>query len=175
MAGNGYSKTKKGPRADLGGLRVRSSWEANICRVHKYLQEHHRIVHWEYEDITFKFPGKDEKARGTSLYTPDIHTICFGDIVDILSFGTSRWSGGEGFWDGYLEPKGRLKYGGWLIQGETLLDLSGLDKAGDSASRIKLERMMRHYPMVAPRIFVIGQREYAAITKQWKSLIPEWE
>ena len=54
-------------RHPLGGLYVRSSWEANYARYLNWLVELGEIHHWEYEPDTFEFPVK----RGSKFYTPD--------------------------------------------------------------------------------------------------------
>lgn len=59
---------KGGKRSDLGGLYVRSSWEANYARYLNFLQREGSIEHWEYEPDTFEFIGI---KRGTRFYTPD--------------------------------------------------------------------------------------------------------
>lgn len=60
--------SKGGKRADLGGLYVRSTWEANIARVLMLLQERNFISSWEYETVEFEFL---EIRRGTRFYKPD--------------------------------------------------------------------------------------------------------
>lgn len=66
-----YSRTKSGKRADLGGLFVRSSWEANYARYLNFLMDAGEILSWEYEPQTFEFPVK----RGNRFYTPDFKVI----------------------------------------------------------------------------------------------------
>ena len=63
-----YSRGRMGKREDLGGLFVRSSWEANYCRYLNFLIEHGEIASWEYEPDTFWFHAI---KRGTRSYTPD--------------------------------------------------------------------------------------------------------
>jgi hypothetical protein len=65
---NPYSRTKCGKRQDLGGLFVRSSWEANYARYLNFLKEKKLIYKWEYEADVFEFK---EIKRGTRSYTPD--------------------------------------------------------------------------------------------------------
>jgi len=65
---NRYSKGAMGKREDLGGLFVRSSWEANYARYLNWLIGVGEIERWEYESITFWF---EEIKRGTRSYTPD--------------------------------------------------------------------------------------------------------
>jgi hypothetical protein len=65
--GNTYSRTRSGKRADLGGLFVRSAWEANYARYLTWLVDHGEIAGWRYEPRTFEFPVK----RGNRTYTPD--------------------------------------------------------------------------------------------------------
>lgn len=57
-----------GKRDDLGGLYVRSSWEANYARYLKWLVSLGEIRSWEFEPDTFAF---DKIKRGTRFYTPD--------------------------------------------------------------------------------------------------------
>lgn len=64
---NIYSRTRSGKREDLGGLFVRSAWEANYARYLNWLVDLEQIRSWEYEPKTFTFPVK----RGTMSYTPD--------------------------------------------------------------------------------------------------------
>ena len=61
-----------GKREDLGGLYVRSSWEANYCRYLNWLVEIGQIVSWEFEPDTFEFVGI---KRGTRFYTPDFKIV----------------------------------------------------------------------------------------------------
>lgn len=67
MHKNAYSRTKSGKREDLGGLFVRSAWEANYARYLNWLISVNQIQSWEYEKDTFEFPIK----RGSKFYTPD--------------------------------------------------------------------------------------------------------
>jgi len=62
---------KGGKRADLGGLFVRSVWEANICRVLNAMQASGEVLSWEYEPREFQFPVK----RGTRFYRPDFAVV----------------------------------------------------------------------------------------------------
>lgn len=61
-------RSKSGKRADLDGLYVRSSWEANYCRYLNWLVEMCEIKSWEYEPDTFEF---EKIKRGSRFYTPD--------------------------------------------------------------------------------------------------------
>lgn len=63
-----YSSGKMGKRADLGGLFVRSAWEANYARYLNWLIEQGLILKWEYEPDVFVFHAIN---RGTRSYTPD--------------------------------------------------------------------------------------------------------
>jgi len=65
---NRYSSGRIGKRDDLGGLFVRSSWEANYARYLNWLQQIGEIVSWEYEPDTYWF---EEIKQGTRSYTPD--------------------------------------------------------------------------------------------------------
>lgn len=61
-------RSKAGKREDLGGLYVRSSWEANYCRYLNWLIKMGEIKSWEYEPDTFEF---EKIKRGSRFYTPD--------------------------------------------------------------------------------------------------------
>lgn len=65
---SGVSRAKSGRRADLGGLFVRSSWEANWARYLNLLQSQGAIKGWRYEKKTFEFAAI---KRGSRFYTPD--------------------------------------------------------------------------------------------------------
>jgi len=65
---NRYSRCKAGKREDLGGLFVRSAWEANYARYLDWKQKQGVVHRWEYEPDTFAF---HEIRRGLRLYTPD--------------------------------------------------------------------------------------------------------
>ncbi len=62
---------KGGKRADLEGLFVRSSWEANICRVLNFMKATGEVYSWRYEPREFGFPVK----RGTRFYRPDFAVV----------------------------------------------------------------------------------------------------
>lgn len=61
-----------GKRDDLGGLYLRSSWEANWARYLNWLMELGEIESWEYEPRTFEFQGI---KKGTRFYTPDFSVV----------------------------------------------------------------------------------------------------
>lgn len=63
-----YSRSRSGKREDLGGLYVRSTWEANYARILNWQVEQAIIHKWEYEPDTFYF---EAIKRGTRSYTPD--------------------------------------------------------------------------------------------------------
>lgn len=63
-----YSRSASGRREDLGGLYVRSAWEANWARYLNWLQARRQIKEWKYEAVTFEFT---EIKRGSRFYTPD--------------------------------------------------------------------------------------------------------
>lgn len=63
-----YSRGSQGKREDLGGLYVRSSWEANYARYLNLLQKLGEIAKWEYESDRFEFA---KIKRGTRSYLPD--------------------------------------------------------------------------------------------------------
>lgn len=68
MRGGGYSRGAGGRREDLGGLYLRSSWEANYARYLNWMKKQKQILEWEYEVHTFVF---EKIKRGTRAYTPD--------------------------------------------------------------------------------------------------------
>jgi hypothetical protein len=63
-----YSRGSMGRRADLGGLFVRSSWEANVARYLNFLKDRGEIFGWAYEPDTFWF---EAIKRGVRSYKPD--------------------------------------------------------------------------------------------------------
>lgn len=63
-----YSRGHQGKRGDLGGLYVRSSWEANYARYLNTLVKSGEIYKWEYEPDTFWFLTI---KRGVRSYLPD--------------------------------------------------------------------------------------------------------
>ncbi len=69
---------KGGKRADLGGLYMRSSWEANCARALNVMKERGEIVGWQYEPTEFAFPVK----RGTRFYRPDF-AVDYGDGIGV--------------------------------------------------------------------------------------------
>ena len=60
-----------GRRDDLGGLYVRSAWEANYARYLTWLQGRGMIASWSFEPTTFEFPVQ----RGSRFYTPDFLVV----------------------------------------------------------------------------------------------------
>ena len=72
----GYSSCKSGRRDDLGGLFVRSSWEANYARYLNLLMKMGVVEHWDYEPETFWFY---EIKRGVRSYKPDFRVRYKGD------------------------------------------------------------------------------------------------
>lgn len=87
-------RAKTGKREDLGGLFVRSSWEANICRYLIWLQKMGQIARWEYEPDCFEF--KTVK-RGNRFYTPD--------------FKVFERDGQFSYWEvkGWMDPDSKTK------------------------------------------------------------------
>lgn len=71
-----YSRCKSGNRKDLGGLFVRSSWEANYARYLNLLMKMGVVERWDYEPETFWFEGI---RRGTTCYRPDFRVKYKGD------------------------------------------------------------------------------------------------
>lgn len=72
VPGSPGPRGKGGKRADLGGLYVRSRWEANWARYLNWLKYLGEIVSWEYEPDTFEF---SKVRRGTRFYTPDFKIV----------------------------------------------------------------------------------------------------
>ena len=95
-ATNPYSRTKSGKREDLGGLFVRSAWEANYARYLNFLIAQGEIASWEYEAKTFQFEGI---TRGVMSYTPDFKVI--------NNDGSHEWHEVKGWMDD--KSKTRLK------------------------------------------------------------------
>lgn len=65
---NLYTRSKGGKREDLGGLYLRSRYEANYARYLNFLKERQEIKEWQYEPDTFEFT---KIKRGGRFYTPD--------------------------------------------------------------------------------------------------------
>lgn len=72
MSSHAVTKTDgrhhSGKREDLGGLYVRSGWEANYARYLNWLVGLGEIDSWDYEPETFEF---EPIKRGARFYTPD--------------------------------------------------------------------------------------------------------
>ena len=64
-------RTRSGRRADLGGLYVRSAWEANYARWLRSLGPL-GLISWRYEPRVFRFPGI---TRGCTEYRPDFELV----------------------------------------------------------------------------------------------------
>lgn len=79
---------KGGARADLGGLYLRSRWEANYARYLNFLVSKGEIALWEYEAHTFIF---EAIKRGCRSYTPDFRVE--------LNDGTVEWHEVKGWMD----------------------------------------------------------------------------
>lgn len=84
---NTYSRTRGGKREDLGGLFLRSAWEANYARYLNWLVKQGQITEWQYEPRTFEFPVK----RGNRSYTPD--------FMVVLPDGRVEWHEVKGWMD----------------------------------------------------------------------------
>ena len=91
---NLYSTVKGGKRDDLGGLYVRSRWEANYARYLNWLIEQEEIQSWEYEPDTFEF---EEIKRGVRFYTPDFKITNPDGSVEYHEI------------KGYMDDKSRVK------------------------------------------------------------------
>lgn len=89
----GGKRGRQGKRESLGGLYVRSSWEANVALVLNEKKRRGEVLDWKYEPRTFEFPYK----RGNRTYTPDFQ-VFWPD-------GTYEW------WEvkGYLDNDSKVK------------------------------------------------------------------
>lgn len=76
---NPYSRTKSGKRADLDGLFLRSSWEANYARYLNWLISINQIKKWEFEPDGFEFTAI---KRGTRFYIPDFKITNMDDSIE---------------------------------------------------------------------------------------------
>jgi len=83
--GNAYRFTNTNARQDLGGVIMRSNWEANFARV---LELH--SIKYEFEPETFFFPVK----TGTKAYIPDFYIPSTDTWIEVK---------------GYLDDKSRIK------------------------------------------------------------------
>lgn len=97
-------KHHAGFRADIG-LYVRSSWEANMCRLLNFMVAEKMIDRWEYEPKTFWFvPGLVDPRRGRGVirgcvsYKPDFHVW-------------ERGAGAPVWWElkGFMDSKSKTK------------------------------------------------------------------
>lgn len=80
---------RAGLRDDLG-VKVRSSWEANVARWLKWRVEKGEIAAWEYEPTTWVFPNV---TRGPVCYTPDFlirHLDGSEEYLEVKGRETSR-------------------------------------------------------------------------------------
>ena len=90
-----YSRANSGKREDLGGLYVRSTWEANYARYLNFLKDKGKIWKWEYEADTFMFDGI---KRGCRFYTPDFKV--WDEVLSIPYFVEVK---------GWMDQKSRTK------------------------------------------------------------------
>lgn len=72
-------RSRSGKREDLGGLYVRSSWEANYARYLNWLTSLGEIKSWEYEACEFRF---NKIKRGNCFYIPDFKITNNDDSVE---------------------------------------------------------------------------------------------
>jgi hypothetical protein len=77
-SGRRRPRARSGRRETLGGLYVRSSWEANYALILNYAMANGLIEHWEYEPDVFEFPVK----RGTRWYCPDFKVFRPEGVVE---------------------------------------------------------------------------------------------
>jgi hypothetical protein len=89
-----YSRAVSGKRPDLGGLYLRSRWEANYARYLNLEVKLGSIGSWEYEPKTFVF---ESIKRGTRSYTPDF-LLHFAD-------GSHVWHEVKG----WMDDKSRIR------------------------------------------------------------------
>lgn len=94
MSAQPGGRSSGGRRADLGGLYVRSTWEANYARFLNLLVAQRKILRWEYEPHTFWF---ESIKRGTRSYQPDFKVY----LLD----GTHEWHEVKG----WMDPKSKTK------------------------------------------------------------------
>lgn len=92
---NGYSRCRRGHRADLGGQFFRSAWEANYARYLSWQRSRGAISGWRYEARRFEFPDR----RGARSYLPDFEVTMPDGLVE--------WHEVKGWLDG--PSKTRLK------------------------------------------------------------------
>jgi hypothetical protein len=90
----GIRRAKSGKRKDLGGLHVRSAWEANYARYLNWLLVHGQIGGWAYEPQLFIFYGI---RRGVRAYLPDFKVL--------LNDGSFEFHEIKG----YMDAKSKLK------------------------------------------------------------------
>lgn len=94
---------RAGKREDLGGLYVRSGWEANWARLLNYWKANGgpegplTVLDWGYEKEEFEFPVR----RGTRFYKPDFKVI----LSDEEGKEVVQYHEVKGFW----YPEGRVK------------------------------------------------------------------
>lgn len=74
-----HPRGKGGKREDLGGLYVRSRWEANWARYLNWLVAAKKISRWEYEPDTFEF---HRVKKGNRYYTPDFKVFGLDGSVE---------------------------------------------------------------------------------------------
>lgn len=86
--GNAFQHTRTGARSDLGGLVVRSNWEANFVRVLNLYR-----IPFEFEPTKFQFPPHPTSGIARS-YIPDFYLPNTDEYVEVK---------------GYLDGKGRNK------------------------------------------------------------------
>jgi DNA-binding Lrp family transcriptional regulator len=90
-ASSAYSNARSGRRADLGGLYVRSAWEANYARYLNVLVRMKVVESWAYEPETFWFEGI---RRGVMSYKPDFRVMYRNDptpeYIEIKGFTTDK-------------------------------------------------------------------------------------
>lgn len=106
---NPHARGVKGEREDLGGLYMRSRWEANVARFLDILILTGDIAFWEYEPETFTYPVK----RGIRKYTPDFRVV--------RTDGSHYWLEVKGWMD--KPSKIKIKRFGIHYPKETLLIL----------------------------------------------------
>ena len=82
-----------GKRASLGGLYVRSSWEASFAHWLRYRHARGEIWGWAYEPVEFWF---HEIRRGTRTYLPDF-----------LTWDRTGWAWSE--IKGFNDPKSKTR------------------------------------------------------------------
>lgn len=186
---SGGFPTTRGPkyRADLD-ISVDSRWEANLARILEYLRQRSLIAGWRRPGLTLLFPKGDEPLVtgnrhikldfAVTAWQPDARTWGDPDFAWLAHYlgqlPPDRLAGTFGTFDIQLEVKGRLPVGG-LLDTYPLADLTVLDQHGDADSGVKLRNLKRAKAYQNLTVVLIGDQDYARLTREWRDRIPAWE